>query len=75
MTELKTVAATLVVVGFVISFINLKYAPHRLALEGSPQRPAWLPWIGWVVTFMAAVTYIVVDTAPRLSSWWISLLD
>ena len=66
--QLKMLAATLVVVGVVIGFINLKYSPHTLLLESSPKRPAWLQWLGWILTSAAAVLYIVVDfVASRLT--------
>ena len=58
---LKIIAATSVVFGIVISFINLKYSPHTLLLESSPKRPAWLQWLGWFITSAAAVLYIVAD--------------
>ena len=66
--QLKVLAATLVVVGVVVSFINLKYSPHTLLLESSPKRPAWVQWLGWFIISAAAVLYIVVDfVASRLT--------
>jgi len=59
--ELKIVAATLVVVGIGISFYNLKNSPDALLLESSPERPAWLPWLGWSITSASAVLYIALD--------------
>jgi len=61
MMELKIFAATLVVVGIVVGFISLQYAPSALLLESSRERPAWLPWLGWSIPSAAAVLYIVVD--------------
>jgi hypothetical protein len=61
-TSLKIVAATLVVVGIVVGFIELRYAPHTLLLESSPDRPWWLPkGIGWLLTSVTAILYIVLD--------------
>jgi hypothetical protein len=59
---LKIVAATLVIVGVVVGFVDMKYAPHHLLLESSPDRPWWLStWLGWAVTSAAAILYIVLD--------------
>lgn len=59
--QLKMIAATLVVVGIVISFYNLKYSPDTLLLESSSKRPAWLPWLGWFLTSASASLYIGLD--------------
>lgn len=59
--QAKTIAGTLVIVGILISFYNLKNAPHRLLLESSPKQPAWLPWLGWAVTSVSAILYIGLD--------------
>jgi len=37
--SLKIIAGTLVVVGIVVGFIELRYAPHTLLRESSPDRP------------------------------------
>jgi hypothetical protein len=58
---LKIVAATVVVVGIVVSFLDRWYAPHALLLESSPRRPWWLAWLGWFLTSIPAVLYIVLD--------------
>src|SRR4030095_10333313 len=61
-TSLKIIAATLVVVGIVVGFLELRYAPHRLLLQSSPDRPWWLPErIGWLLTSVTAILYIVLD--------------
>ena len=39
---LKIVAATLVVVGVVVGFVDIKYAPDHILAESSPDRPQWL---------------------------------
>ena len=59
--QLKTIAATLVVVGIVIGYYILKYSPGKLLLESSPKFPTWLPWLGWSITSAAAFLYIVLD--------------
>ena len=61
LTELKIAAATLVVVGIVVGFINIRYAPHTLLLESSPNRPWWLPWVAWLLSSLSAAFYIVLD--------------
>jgi hypothetical protein len=62
MTLLKIVAATLVVVGIVVGFLELRYTPHTLLLESSPDRPRWLrTGIGWLLTSVTAILYIVLD--------------
>jgi len=61
-TSLKIIAGTLVVVGIVVGFIELRYAPHTLLRESSPDRPWWLPkGIGWLLTSVTAIMYIVLD--------------
>ena len=50
MTSLKIVAGTLVVVGIVVGFIELGYAPHILLLG-----------IRWLLTSVTAILYIVLD--------------
>lgn len=61
-TSLKIVAGTLVVVGIVVGFIELRHAPHTLLLESSPHRPRWFSkWIGWFLTSIPAILYIVLD--------------
>jgi hypothetical protein len=65
MKTLKIVAATLVVVGIVLGFLNLYYAPHNLILNSSPNRPSWLPWLSWLVTAASAFLYIIADYYSR----------
>jgi hypothetical protein len=61
-TSLKIITGTLVVVGIVVGFIELRYAPHVLLLQSSPDRPRWLPkGIGWLLTSATAILYIVLD--------------
>lgn len=61
-TQLKIIAGTLVVVGIAISFYNLKYAPGKLLIEDPKKElPAWLPWLGWIVTSASAFLYIGLD--------------
>jgi hypothetical protein len=64
MTEIETlkiIAATLIAVGVVIGFINLKLSPDALLLESSPDRPGWLPWLSWGLASAASILYIVLD--------------
>ena len=61
-TSLKIIAGTLVVVGVVVGFIELRFRPHHLALESSPTRPRWLPeGIGWFLTSITAILYLALD--------------
>jgi hypothetical protein len=61
LTALKIVAGTLVFVGTIWGFIDIKYAPY-ISAESSPERPWWLPtWIGWAISSTAAILYIVFD--------------
>ena len=61
-SKLKIVAATIVIVGVIVGFLEMRYAPHGLLLESSPDRPAWLPgWLGWAVASASAILYIVLD--------------
>ena len=50
MTSLKIVAWTLVVVGIVVGFIELGYAPHILLLG-----------IRWLLTSVTAILSVVLD--------------
>lgn len=59
--EIKILAASLVFVGIVLGFINLRLEPHSLFLESSPDRPSWLPWLAWFLSSFAAILYIVLD--------------
>jgi len=59
--ELKIIAGVLVVVGIVLNFVSLRYAPRALLLEDSPQPPRWLRWAAWGTTSLAAVSYIALD--------------
>jgi hypothetical protein len=54
-------AASLVFVGIVIGFLNLRLEPGNLLAERSRERPNWLPWLSWLITSFAAVFYIVLD--------------
>ena len=61
-TKLKIVAATVVIVGIIIGYLDIKYEPQSLLLESSPDRPRWLPsWLGWAVTSASAILYILLD--------------
>ena len=63
--KLKLVAGTLVLVGAVLGFLYLKYAPQELRLAASPKRPWWVPWLVWAVTSGSAVIYVVLDWIQR----------
>jgi hypothetical protein len=58
---LKILTAILVVIGVIVQFFSIKSAPHGLLLESSPKPRPWLPWLGWALTSIAAIFYIVLD--------------
>ena len=57
-TSLKIIAGTLVVVGIVVGFIELRYAPHTLLRESSPDRPWWLPKGDWMASHLRHSDYV-----------------
>ncbi len=59
--NLKIVAATLTVLGIILSFLNLLYTPHVLVLESSPTQPPWFPWVSWIILSLGPIVYIIVD--------------
>jgi len=61
-SKLKIIAAVVVIAGVIVGYLEMKYAPHGLLLESSPDRPSWLPgWLGWAVASASAILYILLD--------------
>ncbi len=58
---LKIIAATVTLIGIIIGFLELRYAPHHLLLESSPKYPNWAKWLRWAITAIAPIVYIAVD--------------
>jgi hypothetical protein len=56
----QIVAAIAVVVGIILSFIEIKNRPHGLLLESSPKFQL-SPWYGWLATAIGAILYAVLD--------------
>ena len=59
--DLKIVAATLTVVGAILSIMDKIFAPHRLLLESSPDYPDFLRTLGWLFLLVAPIIYILLD--------------
>jgi hypothetical protein len=59
--DLKIVAATLTVVGVILSVLDKIYAPHRLLSESSPDYPEFLRYLGWLFLIVPPLIYIGLD--------------
>ena len=59
--DLKLIAATLTVVGAVLSILDRIFAPDYLLLESSPDYPNLLRTLGWLFLLIPALIYIVLD--------------
>ena len=57
----KIIAATLTVVGAILSILDKIYEPHHLLLEGSPGYPNFLRTIGWLLLLIPPLIYIALD--------------
>jgi len=57
----KIIAATLTVVGVVLSVLDKIYEPHRLILENSPEYPDFLRTLGWLLLLVPPLIYIALD--------------
>ncbi len=64
---LKVAAGVALVLGVVMGFFSLLYAPHTLVLESSPPQASWLPWLSWIVASLSAIAYIVIDVIEHRS--------
>ena len=65
MENLKLIGQVCAVIGIILLFFDILFAPHTILLESSPSRPSWLSWAIWVITAAGTITYIVAD---RLST-------
>ena len=59
--DLKIVAATLTVVGAVLSILSRIFAPHPILDESSPDYPDVLRTIGWLFLLIPPLIYILLD--------------
>jgi hypothetical protein len=62
---LKVIAATATIIGIISGFLERWYAPDTLITEQSPNYPAFLKWIGWLLASVGALAYIVIDHIGR----------
>jgi hypothetical protein len=54
---LKAVLAVLAVSGLVIAFLDILYRPDELLPR--PKRLTWLSWLGWSLTSICAIGYML----------------
>jgi|WetSurMetagenome_2_1015567.scaffolds.fasta_scaffold64808_2 hypothetical protein len=66
--DAKIVAATLTVVGALLSILDKVYAPHHLRLESSPDYPDFLRTLGWLFLLIAPFFYIALDVVDIFGS-------
>jgi len=59
--DFKIVAATLTVVGAILSILDKIFAPHQLLLESSPNYPDALRTTGWLFLLIPPLVYIILD--------------
>ena len=59
--DLKIIAATLTVVGAILSVLDKIFAPHHLLLESSPSYPDFLRTTGWLFLLIPPLIYIALD--------------
>ena len=59
--DLKIIAATLTVVGAILSIFDKIYEPDRLLLENSPNYPNFLRLLGWLFLLVPPLIYIWLD--------------
>jgi hypothetical protein len=54
---LKAVLAVLAISGLVIAFLDFLYRPDELLHQ--PKRLTWLSWLGWGLTSICAIGYML----------------
>ena len=59
--DLKIIAATLTIIGAILSILDRIYAPDYLLLESSPNYPNLLRTLGWLLLLIPPLIYIVLD--------------
>jgi len=59
--DLKIIAASLTVVGAILSVFDKIFAPDHLLLESSPNYPDALRTIGWLFLLIPPLIYIALD--------------
>ena len=59
--DLKIIAATLTVVGAILSILDKIYAPHIIEDTSSPTYPDCLRLLGWLFLLIPPLIYIWLD--------------
>jgi hypothetical protein len=59
--DLKIIAATLTVVGAILSILDKIYAPHVMEDTGSPNYPNFLRLLAWLFLLVPPLIYIWLD--------------
>ena len=59
--DLKLIAATLTVVGVVLSIFDKIFEPHYIADTYTPTWPDFLRWVGWGFLLIPPLIYIWLD--------------
>lgn len=59
--DLKIIAATLTIVGAILSISDKIFSPHHLLLESSPNYPDILRLLGWLFLLVSPLIYIWLD--------------
>jgi hypothetical protein len=59
--DLKIIAATLTVVGAILSILDKIYAPHIIEDTSSPNYPDFLRLLGWLFLLIPPLIYIWLD--------------
>jgi len=62
MHNLKIIFGTVMVIGTLLQGVELYFDPDVLLLESSPQYPEYLFWMRWIITFIAVVGYLYIDS-------------
>ena len=57
----KIIAATLTIVGAILSILDKIFAPDRLLLESSPNYPNFLRLLSWLFLLVSPLIYIWLD--------------
>ena len=59
--DFKIIAATLTIVGAILSILDRVFTPHHLLLESSPDYPNVLRTLGWIFLLVPPLIYIALD--------------
>ena len=58
MSTFKIIAICVIVLGLVLQFFERLKAPTALIAEQSPNCPAWLGWLSWILAAIGALMLI-----------------